>query len=1428
MALLSARPALSAADLANANQAVLQPGARANPHDRIKAFCIDFNWGAGGPNGFPAPGTFAQADPAAHYRWYRDLGVNAIQTFCVSCNGYAWYQGSGVAPVQPGLKHDFLKQITELAHKDGVKVMGYFCVGANTYWGQKHPEQSYGIPSAIHIPFTSEYLDYLEGSIRDALTKTGIDGFMIDWAFSPPLLMDQETVRWLPCEQQMYAELFGRPFPGKDKLAVGETLDFQRRALERCWRRIHTAAKSVLPGCIIWLSCFDLAHPQVVGSAMLREVDWVMNETPTPAKLDATQRMVGPHTKLIQCVSGGSTEYDASKVLDDPKYQDVGLYGFAPWPDPATTFPPDPPRDATQKNIRSNIEKLRKVYRSSASAAGVANLRCEYLTDPSGIDAAKPRLSWEIESAQRGERQTRYQVLVASTPELLAQDQGDLWDSGEVASSQSIQVEYAGQALRSRTRCHWKVRVWDKDGKVSAWSQPARWTMGLLESTDWQAAWIKPAPVDPVKNGLEGSAWIWFPQAGALDQIPPGTAYFRARLQLPPGAGIRRASVVMCADNAFALFVNGKEVLKGDDWHAPQRTEITRMLKSGENIFAVAATNSTGNPSPAGLIGRVTVELANGGAVTLETGANWKSCAREQTGWREAGIDEQGWSAAQEVARFGAPPWGPMGKAEEKIIHPWLRRTFEVKSDIQRAAIYVNTPSEYELYINGRKVGDEVLAPAHVNVRKRMLYNVYDVAGYLRPGTNCIGLWMAPGWYQPRYGNPHQAPIVRAQLEVEAADGRMVVGTDAQWRATESCISQIGAWGWSDMGGELWDERRFVRDWNQVAFDDRGWPLAVEVPAPKAVHSWQALPGSRLRAPMAAKKIYAHKGKWVVDFGTTLTGWMRMRLPALRPGQQVTIEYADLDNPVLEHMPNGDGFQTFGQKDVYIAGGEGSGIFCSKFNQHAFRYAVIAGLLQEPALADAQAMTVETDLEKAGEFACSNELFNRIHQVTVATYHTQIPCGVLGGGEAREKLGYGDGGSFLSGMLYNLRSDAFFQKWLQDWCDGQRADGFLGHTAPEFYPAGGGPSWGGQASELARRLYLYYGDRRAIAGAYGTLTKYLQHLESQTSRDLLRYFNPYAPNVQQEWYFLGDWTPPGPSADQHGFVFETGEQREFFNNCYRVLLWDQLALFAEALGKRDEAQLCRERLAVLRPLIHQNFYDSEKRTYKVNQQAYLTLALYAQVTPPELRPEIRRQLEEAIVTQAKGHLATGLQGTFLMLDLLNRENRNDLVALMMNQTTFPGWGFLIQERKVTTWPETWSGWGSQIIQVVGTPGAWFYEGLAGIRPDPEGPGFKKILIKPAPVGGVTWVKAHHDSTHGRIVSHWQRDGNQWNLDLVIPANTTATVYVPASDAGSVTESGQPAARAEGVKFLRLENMAAVYAVGSGTYRFQSTIPETVK
>jgi uncharacterized lipoprotein YddW (UPF0748 family) len=304
--------------------------------DRIKAFCIDFNWG---PEGFAPPGMYAKASPQEHLDWYKKMGVNTIQTFCVSCPGYAWYR-SEAAPVQPGMAGDFLKEITALGHAAGMRVMGYFCIGANAYWSQQHPDLVHPLGDSISIPFTTEYLDYLGKVIPEAVTKTGIDGFMIDWVYNASHFYKDKKYQWLECEKRMHQELFGEPFPGDAAMAEEKIQEFNRRALNRCWERIHSAAKGAKPGCIIWLSAYDLQHPQLTGARMLQEVDWVMNEHPDPAKLELARAATGPQTQLIQCICGWGDQHDAAKILADPRFAKVGMYGFAR-PDVNTTLPPE-------------------------------------------------------------------------------------------------------------------------------------------------------------------------------------------------------------------------------------------------------------------------------------------------------------------------------------------------------------------------------------------------------------------------------------------------------------------------------------------------------------------------------------------------------------------------------------------------------------------------------------------------------------------------------------------------------------------------------------------------------------------------------------------------------------------------------------------------------------------------------------------------------------------------------------------------------------------------------------------------------------------------------------------------------------------------------------------------------------------------------
>ena len=342
--------------LAESHDAAIMPGApeAMQSPGRIKAFCIDFNWG---PDGFAPPGMYAGASAEKHLAWYRALGVNTIQTFCVSCPGYAWYN-SKVAPVQPGMQGEFLKDLVRLGHTAGMRVMGYFCIGANSYWDEQHPDLSHRFPNAISIPFTLPYLNYLERVIYEAVKETGIDGFMIDWVYNASHLYPDRHYTWLECEKKMYQDLFGEAFPGEEAMDEGRIHEFNKRATERCWDHIRCAAKSANPDCILWLTCYDLQHPMLKGSRMLREVDWIMNEHPDTEKLARLREAIGAHTQIIQCICGWGDQHDAEKILHDAAFDTLGLYGFAR-PDPETTLPPDD----DSGNAR-NIAAMRKAFRA--------------------------------------------------------------------------------------------------------------------------------------------------------------------------------------------------------------------------------------------------------------------------------------------------------------------------------------------------------------------------------------------------------------------------------------------------------------------------------------------------------------------------------------------------------------------------------------------------------------------------------------------------------------------------------------------------------------------------------------------------------------------------------------------------------------------------------------------------------------------------------------------------------------------------------------------------------------------------------------------------------------------------------------------------------------------------------------------------------
>ncbi len=1065
--------------------------------------------------------------------------------------------------------------------------------------------------------------------------------------------------------------------------------------------------------------------------------------------------------------------------------------------------------------MRILLVLLYSVLLVTAQAHQVTDLRCEDLVAPIGVDLPQPALSWQMEqtAGPRGQKQTAYQILVSSTTAKLAANDGDLWDSGQISSGQSLHVRYGGAALPSRQRCHWKVRVWDKDGNPSAWSAPSQWTMGLLNPADWSATWIAHSA-----SGFDGAEWIWFNEGNPASNAPPATRQFRRTITLPTDRALTSAKVRITADNSFTLTINGQQVSSGTEWTQPVSANIISALQSGSNSISVSATNGGTGPGPAGLIARFDFTFAAGEPLTVVTNNTW-----------EASTNGSSWSPARSLGAYGIAPWGSV--ASTNFPDPWLRGEFALTAIPESAMVTVHSHAYFELYVNGEKASDDVLTPAVSDPKTRTFTVTYDVAHLLRSGTNCLGLWMSKGWAE--------RVAVRAQLDAVVGGANLTYSTGLDWKSRPSGYSHIGGWSWGNFGGERIEAAAHLPDWCEPGLDTSSWSNVVGTTAPAGPPANHYAPFNRIGARIPAKEITALAGgRYVIDFGTNLTGWLHLKFPQLPAGRLVRMHFADRvfpdgihaspignisvsTNSCVSFPRLGGGFnlyQNYNQTSEFISAGGANEEFHHKFNYAGFRYVVVEGLDAAPNLEDATAMLVESDLTDAGTFESSDPLLNRIHQVNrwtmralnLGSYYVDCPH--------RERMGYGDGQVALQGMMMNFNAANYYTKWAQDWRLAlEKKNESLAYIAPPFEPTGGGPAWPGNIARIPWQHYLHYGNPAILEENIDAARSYCEYLDGRSTNDVLR-----------DWgggfSFIGDWVPPGRGMDTSNWP--SSRMAEFFSNCYRIHLWQLVGKMSTALGRTSEAAHANQRAQAISNAIHAEYFDATNNRYIIDEQIYYAFPLMVGVTPTAQQPAVLENLVRCIVEKNNGHLDTGMLGTMFLIEFLNDIGRDDLILGIYQKKDYPGWGYMVEQGATTLW-EQWNGYWSQIHSCFTSADNWLYQGLAGIRPDPAQAGFKNVIIQPAEVGDITSVNASHDGPYGLITCQWQRAGLNVTLNVTIPPNSYGEIHVPASTVGEVTESGNPAATAPGVEFLRMENRHAVFAVGAGTYAFTGTLPVTL-
>ena len=542
---------------------------------------------------------------------------------------------------------------------------------------------------------------------------------------------------------------------------------------------------------------------------------------------------------------------------------------------------------------------------------------------------------------------------------------------------------------------------------------------------------------------------------------------------------------------------------------------------------------------------------------------------------------------------------------------------------------------------------------------------------------------------------------------------------------------------------------------------------------------------------------------WLVDMGKAMTGTFEITFPKAKKGHRITMEFGD--------SMNGERPNSFRQVSEYLCRGNGIETFRNRFNYASCRYILMKNVPPgEFAPGDIKGYFISTDLPKASSFRCSDETLNGIYTMMEHT----LRCLMLGGYQvdchSRERFGYGgDGQSSLDTTLSFLRSDAFYRKWTRDWLDGQKPDGGFTYTTPSSRH-GGGPFWSGFLTAATLKHYHHYGDLSLVQRNYPAVKKWLELAQSKTVNDLQEKFCG-------GWY-LGDWASPGGIDDKGN--------AEAFILPYMSYVLEQAAQLADALGKDDDAARFRSWALARNAATHQKLFDPVAKQYGSGDQVTYVLPLLAGVVPDELQNDVFAGFEKTLRDKDKGHLSTGLSGTYLMIQYLQRIGRDDLIYSFASKKTYPSWGYMIEQGATATW-EHWNGKASRIHNCYNNIGSWFIEGLAGIRPDPEQPGFQNAIIKPAFLKEIRFVQGSHDSSYGRIESHWRREGDSIRLAVKIPPNSTATVHLPTKDAGDVTVNGVSIQKAEYVAFREMKNERVVVDVGSGSYAFmcKSSKPE---
>lgn len=800
--------------------------------------------------------------------------------------------------------------------------------------------------------------------------------------------------------------------------------------------------------------------------------------------------------------------------------------------------------------------------------------------------------------------------------------------------------------------------------------------------------------------------------------------------------------------------------------------------------------------------------------------------------WRVKLYDKNGiaseWSkiASFETAMLSAEDWKAKWiddgrrqfEKDEDFYHndpmPVFRKQINLSKKVAAARLYISGLGYYEAYINGKKIGDHILDPGFTAYKKQALYVTYDITSSLKNKNNILGVKLGNGWWNPlplrlfRRFNLRDAqqtgrPCVKAQVLVKYTDGSSeTIVTDESWQTATGPVIRNSVY-----LGETYDARL------EKKFDDvNGWKNAAIAAGPFGTLTSQMLPPIKITKvikPVSIKE--AGKDTFIVDMGQNFAGAARIKVKG-KTGNTVSLRYGELLFPngslnylttvagaikEIWNLSGGPGSpKTAWQEDKYILKGKGLEEWSPSFTFHGFRYVEITGWPGKPTLNDIEGLRMNSDLEQNGTFSCSNEMFNQLHDVIQWTFLSNV-FSVQSDCPGREKMGYGaDIVATTGAYMYNYDMANFYSKTANDFANDQRPEGGMTEIAPSTgiadrgYGDSSGPlGWQLAFSYVQKKLYDQYGDKRIIEQHYPALKKQLAFLQEKAFEGLY-------------YWDIGDHESIDTKADA------------FAASCFyyhHILLATE---FTTILDNKDDKKTYSSLLARTKEQIIRKFLVTNTGRFDNATQSPQLFSLWYGLTP-EKEKSFDVLIKE--FERHNWHLSTGIFSTMMLFDVLSEIDKNDLAYKIANQKDYPGWGFMLANDATTLW-ESWEKPESASYNhpMFGSVDEWFYKSLAGIKS--AAPGYKKIIIKPQPAE-LSWAKGYYQSMYGMIKSEWKKSANSFELRITVPVNTTAEVWLPATEKSSIKENGKAVSVNTEIKFIKFENGYAVYGIGSGEYEF---------